>query len=276
MDPNFRRMAYVRYADDFVIGIIGPRKLAVDIIEKTHLFLSEHLGLEMNKEKTVLTKFSKGINFLGFNIKSRNVDEKPIKLVKKRKVRVTPRISFHAPITKLLERLTVRGYFKRVKATTRMQPRGTRSLINLAHKDILLRYNAVIHGILNYYNCADNRKSLGIIIHGLKMSCALTLALKFKLKTAAKVFKKFGGKLTYRTEGKSIDLFIPKTFARINHLNKFKTGKVNNPEQAIKLSYANRITNSALIKPCVVCGDHEVELHHVHKLRVLRKRSHLD
>lgn len=112
MDPNFRRMAYVRYADDFVIGITGPRKLAVDIMEKVDLFLSECLGLEMNKEKTLLTKFSDGINFLGFNIKNRDVDEKLIKLVKGRKVRVTPRISFHAPIAKLLERLVVRGYFK--------------------------------------------------------------------------------------------------------------------------------------------------------------------
>lgn len=112
MDPNFRRMAYVRYADDFVIGVTGPRKLAVDIMEKLDLFLSERLSLEMNKEKTLLTKFSDGINFLGFNIKDRDSAEKPIKMVKGRKVRVTSRISFHAPIAELLKRLVVRGYFK--------------------------------------------------------------------------------------------------------------------------------------------------------------------
>jgi len=157
-----------------------------------------------------------------------------------------------------------------------MQPCGMRSLVNMAHRDILLLYNAVIHGILNYYRCADNRKSLGSIIHGLKMSCALTLALKFKLRTAAKAFKRFGGKLTFKTEKNSIDLFIPNTFARKNHLDKFKIGEVSNPEKAIKLSYANRKTNSGLIKPCVICGDPKVEMHHVRKLRELRNRLHLD
>jgi hypothetical protein len=112
MDPNFRRMAYVRYADDFVIGITGPRKLAVDIMEKIDLFLAKCLGLEINKEKTLVTKFSDGINFLGFHIKDRDIDQKPIKMSKGKKIRVTPRISFHAPIAKLLKRLVVRGYFK--------------------------------------------------------------------------------------------------------------------------------------------------------------------
>lgn len=157
-----------------------------------------------------------------------------------------------------------------------MQPCGMRSLVNLAHRDILLLYNAVIHGILNYYSCADNRKSLGSIIHGLKMSCALTLALKFKLRTAAKAFKAFGGKLTFKTENNRINLFIPNTFARIKHKDKFKISEVSNPEKVIKLSYANRKTNSALIKPCVVCGDPNVEMHHVRKLRELRSRLHLD
>lgn len=117
MDPNFRRLSYVRYADDFVICIIGPRKMAVDIMEQLQNFLSVNLGLELKREKTHITKFSEGINFLGARITNRKVSEKPIQRMvagpsKGHRVRITPRLSFHAPIRKLVDRLVLRGYFR--------------------------------------------------------------------------------------------------------------------------------------------------------------------
>jgi len=117
MDPNFRRLAYVRYADDFVICVTGPYKLAQEILNEVRAFIETNLGLKMNNDKTKITKFSKGINFLGTTISNRKVAEKKIALMnigksKGTKVRITPRLSFHAPITKLIERLTLRGYYR--------------------------------------------------------------------------------------------------------------------------------------------------------------------
>jgi hypothetical protein len=62
---------------------------------------------------------------------------------------------------------------------------------------ILRYYRRVIEGYLNYYTFTDNRAYLGMIVQGLKHSCALTLKSKFKLRSRAAVFKKRGSKLTY-------------------------------------------------------------------------------
>jgi hypothetical protein len=52
MDNNFRRLSYVRYADDFLIGVIGPRKAAVEIMQTVATFLRDKLCLELNLGKT--------------------------------------------------------------------------------------------------------------------------------------------------------------------------------------------------------------------------------
>ncbi len=60
MGENFRRLVYVRYADDFLIGVIGSQRDAMDIKEKVGYFLKTHLNLEMSSEKTLITNAKKG------------------------------------------------------------------------------------------------------------------------------------------------------------------------------------------------------------------------
>lgn len=55
LDTNWRRLYYVRYADDFIIGIIGNKEEAENIKAETSTFLKEKLGLELNLEKTKIT-----------------------------------------------------------------------------------------------------------------------------------------------------------------------------------------------------------------------------
>lgn len=62
------------------------------------------------------------------------------------------------------------------------------------HADIIAYFNAVTRGILQYYTFVNNRRNLGVIVRYLHMSCARTLGLKYKLRTTAKVYKKFGSK----------------------------------------------------------------------------------
>jgi nicotine oxidoreductase len=127
---------------------------------------------------------------------------------------------------------------------------------------------------MNYYRFADNRKSLGIITHGLKMSCALTLALKFKERTAAKIFKQFGSCL--KDPKSEVELKIPKTHRRL--LERFTPKeKLSTPESIIKLSYGNTRSVSVLNRSCVVCGSSwSVQAHHIRKIRDLKRRLYLD
>lgn len=282
-DPNFLRLKYVRYADDFIIAVTGPKKLADRVLTLVTVFCHDQLGLELNKEKTKVTKFSDGIRFLGTVITNRNPKDKPVITVIRGgqifKSRVTPRLSMHAPIKDTLIQLENKGYFRRapsgqskknINNTSQIKPTALRKLINLDHHDIIISYNGVIRGILNYFSFVDNKKSLGIIVHGLKISCALTFALKYKLRTARKVFKRFGPKLKY-APGPA--LYIPKTFSRTRL---FKVDMPMRPGNIIANAFASKLTGSNLFRTCVICQEGPVEMHHVRTIKELRSRKHLD
>jgi len=54
-DPNFRRMYYVRYADDWIVSIRGPRADVVQLLNDVKDFLKERLKLDLSLEKTKIT-----------------------------------------------------------------------------------------------------------------------------------------------------------------------------------------------------------------------------
>ncbi|MED4319706.1 group II intron reverse transcriptase/maturase, partial [Priestia megaterium] len=68
MDQNYRRLKYVRYADDWLIGIIGNREDAIMIKKELTEFISHKLKLELSQEKTLITNSNKFARFLGYNI----------------------------------------------------------------------------------------------------------------------------------------------------------------------------------------------------------------
>jgi retron-type reverse transcriptase len=68
-DPDFRRLWYVRYADDFLLGCIGPKEEAEEIKHKIGAFLQEELKLELSKTKTLVTHAKdERARFLGYEI----------------------------------------------------------------------------------------------------------------------------------------------------------------------------------------------------------------
>jgi group II intron reverse transcriptase/maturase len=216
MDSNFKRLYYVRYVDDFIVGVIGSRSESSEILKKIKVFLKVNLKLTLNEKKTFITHFSKSfIMFLGTSIKGTHETEKKIQTRKRmgvsRKVKMTGRVVLHAPIKDLFEKATTNGFFK--KKGGLFIPTKVGWLVNLDHADILKYFNSIIKGTLNYYSFANNRKSLGSLVHGLKFSCARTLAIKYKLRYASKIFKKFGSRLKCPNTG--FELFIPKTFKAI-------------------------------------------------------------
>jgi group II intron reverse transcriptase/maturase len=271
LDPDFKRLLYTRYVDDFVVGVVGSRKDAVDIQKKIRNFLTTNLKLTLSEEKTLITQFSKNfIFFLGTYIKGSWEKEKRIMSVRKkgilRKVRITSRVVLHAPIKNLFEKATENGFFK--KRLGKFVPTKVGRLINLDHADIVNYYNSMIRGNLNYYSFANNRKSLGSLVHGLKFSCARTLALKYKLRFASKAYRRFGGKLKCPKTG--VELSIPSTFKAI------KTFGCNelSPDEILFKKWNHKLTKSNLFKKCIICGSSEhIEMHHIRKVKDLEKKA---
>jgi hypothetical protein len=66
-DPNYRRLRYVRYADDFLLGFNGPKAEAIKKQLRAHL--QEELKLELSEEKTLITNARKeAARFLGYEV----------------------------------------------------------------------------------------------------------------------------------------------------------------------------------------------------------------
>ena len=74
MDDTYRRLKYVRYADDFLIGVIGSKEDCKEIKENIKQFLAEKLKLELSDEKTLITHGSKPAKFLGFDVYVRDTN----------------------------------------------------------------------------------------------------------------------------------------------------------------------------------------------------------
>jgi group II intron reverse transcriptase/maturase len=76
-DPDYRRLRYVRYADDFLLGFIGPKEEAEEIKGRLAQFLRETLKLELSAEKTLVTHATdQAARFLGYEVISQRCDTK--------------------------------------------------------------------------------------------------------------------------------------------------------------------------------------------------------
>ena len=75
MDADYRRMKYARYADDFLVGIIGSKQDAQQIKEDIKNFLADKLALELSDEKTLVTHTERPAKFLGYEITVRKSND---------------------------------------------------------------------------------------------------------------------------------------------------------------------------------------------------------
>lgn len=218
---------YNRYADDWIVGVSGPREIAIKIKEEIKSFLNKELELVLNDEKTKIKHLTtEKAQYLGFEIgrRPKSYTESIISRTKTgiskickltRAKNSTTRIQIYAPISKLVDKLIMHGF-----ATSKDKPCALTKWIYLEPKEIIKRYNAVTRGILNYYDMVENRNLLTHIIWILKFSATLTLARKWRL-SPKKIFKKLGKNLTIEEKKnvvvekkKKISFWTPTTLKR--------------------------------------------------------------
>ena len=97
----------------------------------------------------------------------------------------------------------------------------------------------------------------------------LTLASKLKLKTAKKVFAKFGKDIVIRDNYNNIIASFPNV--PLAKPKKFLTAKIANINPMARLEKLSKDTfrsKSVLSSACTICGTYqEIEIHHVRKLK---------
>lgn len=253
-------MYYIRYADDWLIGIWGSRKDSLDTLEIIEKMLKEKLKLELSKEKTKITHAGKDkAKFLNFLISSPTPKEAFFEKgkVKKRASHVS--ITLEAPYETLKKKLIEEGFFSQGK-DGRWKIHAIKHWMNYKHAEIIYRYNWIIRGLLNYYQSVDNLHIFHKLINlVLRHSCVLTLSRKLKLRSRKKVFKKFGKNCKDPVTG--IELAIPEGYKK---KKSYKSISEKDPFKIVKWSVR---TQHLLEGPCVGCGSTEdIQIHHVRKL----------
>nr|WVH39704.1 hypothetical protein [Ulva taeniata] len=273
-DQEYVRIQYVRYADDFIIGVEGSYQTAKTILHEVESWINDELKLKLNPEKTGIIKHSDTpVKFLGYTLKAPHTKgaQKPLESLKTAGRTITRRrklrIRIYMDYSKVLNKLSTKGFIKtRInhEEHDRRKYRGTfrGNLVNLEHADILRYYNSVTRGLYNYYNFVGNVQNLAHVGWLLEESCCLTLARKFKLKTMAATYRKFGKGLgcdvTLKNgKRKKISLWSPADFKKQN----IQSG--NNGRALEKFGRGMEcFTKSNLHKACVICGETDgVETH---------------
>jgi retron-type reverse transcriptase len=125
-DPSFKKLIYVRYADEFLIGVIGSKKDCEDILTKVNNFLTKNLNLQMSDEKTKITHaITERARFLGTDIRITPDDKQPYKKVNykgkgMKTVKGTTRPQLLAPIKEIVMKLKEKGIVTHEGSPTRV------------------------------------------------------------------------------------------------------------------------------------------------------------
>jgi group II intron reverse transcriptase/maturase len=280
-DPGFRRFHHVRYADDFIVGFVGPKEEALAIMSLICLYL-EHIKLGANDKKSkVFHAGDRGIKYLGMYlryIKRNKITSKPSDItlgqsqVSDLVNKSVNSMQLRAPVELILKRAVDRGYAK-FRSDNSVRATSCRKLGSLSDADIVRRFSAIIRGILNYYSCVNSKSDLWAVVSLYRKSCALTLADKHSLKTAAKAFRKFGPRLKVQPEkpgGKVTELYYPDS---LKTSISFKTGKacIQAPAAYVELDKL-RGSHKSLDKTSEVCQyegcekSSNLEEHHINPM----------
>lgn len=184
-ETSYKAIQYVRYADDFIVGVIGSHEDAKKLKKDLTVFLKEKLGLTLSTEKTKITNTAENARFLGYDISvSRSQDIKRLKNGKRQRV-YSGVVQLRMPLEKWTAKLLEYGAIRIKKDESgkerwKTMPRG--KLINRTDIEILSRYNSEIRGLYNYYAIAGNVSTLNHFSSRMKYSMLKTFGSKYRCK----------------------------------------------------------------------------------------------
>lgn len=192
MDNEYRRIVYVRYADDFLIGVIGSKADAKQVKADVGMFISNELHLEMSSEKTLITHGNDFAHFLGYEITVSSEQNSTRMKTGYTKRSYTGRIKLYVPKEKWLNRLLSYGALKinLVEGKEVWEPTRRPGLMRLDDIEILNQYNAEVRGLYNYYRLAHNVSVLNSFLYVMKFSMYKTFAGKYRT-SMRKIIRKY-------------------------------------------------------------------------------------
>lgn len=278
MDEDFRRLKYVRYADDFLCAVIGTKAEAEAIKKDIKVFLSEKLKLELSDEKTLITHGTEPAKFLGYEIYVRKSTQtkrnKAGKLTRPYNNKVYLRMPTEVIRKKLLDYDALE--IKVHNGKEFYKPKHRSYLISNDDLEILERYNAEIRGLYNFYALANNCHTLHTFKYIMEYSMYKTFAGKYR-STVVRICKKYKKDKVFTVIHKDKK---GKIHERKFYHDGFKRRKSEDVQCHDRLPVAYYYTPTSLIdrlkaNRCELCGCENVmlEMHHIRKLKNLKGKE---
>lgn len=180
MDAGYKRLRYCRYADDFVIGVIGSRADAESVMAEAKEFIQTTLELTVAEEKSRITQAEQGAIFLGYWVGTYS-GQRTIRMRRGRRHTtfkgLSERFQLHVPEERVQRFANAKGYGNYARARAVHRP----VLQNLSEAEIVELYNAELRGLANYYALAQDAKAkLHKLAYLWWISLLKTLAVKRK------------------------------------------------------------------------------------------------
>jgi hypothetical protein len=269
-DANYRRLRFLRYADDLLLGFVGPKQEAVEIKARLGQFL-QSLKLELSEAKTLLTHAQTGAaKFLGYEIVILNNNHKHDWRDHRS---INGQVGLKVP--KEVIRAKQQLYLQQGK------PKRRGGLSYNTPFTIITQYQQEFRGLVQYYQLAYNLHQFNRLKWQMERSLVLTLADKFKL-TMSKVYRRYETVVqtehgprkvlqvkVVRGEGK------PPLVAQWGGLSLARNVKAVLDEQPhLDLNDRSELIQRLLADKCELCGSKEdVEIHHIRGLKDLKRRG---
>jgi group II intron reverse transcriptase/maturase len=270
-DPDFRRLRYVRYADDFLLGFIGPRAEAEAIKQQLAAFLTEELKLELSSEKTLITRAqTDAARFLGYEIRAWHANDK---IAPNGQRCVNGVIGLYVP------KDVIDG--ARRKYTRKERPIHRPELLHESDYSIMMKYQAEYRGLVQYYLLASNVSNLNYVHFTMRASLVKTLANKHRVRATAILAK-------YRTKTATpsgtlncLRMEVPRadgkpplvaTFGGIPLRRQYTASITDRVTVTFHGWRHTDIIKRLLADVCELCGaTGNCQVHHIHKLSDLLK-----
>ena len=275
-NEDYKSIVYCRYADDFIIGVIGSFEDATEIKEKFRVFLEDTLHLEMSTEKTKITHNSDKARFLGYDITTAR--NSALMYDSKHQLRKTHtgRIKLYAPKDKWQAKLIEYGalrirYDENGKEIWDSHHRG--NMVHMTDVEIVSKVNAEIRGMYNYYSIADNATVIKNFAFILEYSMYKTLGLKYH-KSVCKIQRKYRKNgifmVPYDTKkGLKYCEFYHDGFKKKRYACRYEPDLL---PQYVKYDNPNYLRTRIKLGICELCGENtdDIRMHHIKSLKSIK------
>lgn len=269
-DPDYRRLRYVRYADDWLLGFAGPKHEAEAIRATVRDFLREQLKLELSESKTLITHAaSQAAHFLGYEIRAQHADDQ---LDRRGRRSVNGAIGLFVPKSVIRQRCAL--------SLSKHQPAQRGALLGDEDFTIVAKYQAEYRGVVQYSLLAQDVFRLGRLRWVMETSLLKTLAGKHR-STVTKMARKYQTtietpdgprtcfQVTVAREGGRKPLVA--RFGGIP-LKRRRTTVLTDLKPVLASSRRNELIHRLLAEDCEVCEARtNLEMHHVRKLADLNR-----